>query len=506
MSDTAVVESGTRLQNFLDRAGLRGFPWKTASILYTISWGWIFLVRDSLWADDWARFIIGETFEFTRLGLPPWLNYERSLFHFLGLTGIRCTIFLSFFLSGLAMYGAMSQSDYLNYQQRKLFVLLFLVFPFNTARVALQSFHYTISYFFFFLGWYLITNFRSRKIYLISLGLFLLSFAMHSLLVFYILPALHLILLEEAKGVRKVVFWIKRNYLFVSLPFIYWLLRAIYWPETDPYHNLTVERFVTLFSFLVSISGLSYVVFRFQKKLTKFKQSLVLMAIGCCCLLVGILPYVVAGFFPVNLEFFCKYLITFLGRSDWYSRHQILEPLGAAILVVGVVEFLSKFLGNAVRQIRFSVLAGCLVFNLGFGFEYVVDFSKQKAVVAELGDIGKMKVGHTFQFIDQTVGLNVRGRIYRPWDWSGLVWRAYGFSSKQKAQIEISCETDDARLVLIQGPETHWEALKNWVSDGDMGFEVTVDDTPGACKPEMATSEKVSGSTPILFYFTGAKG
>ncbi|MFM9071446.1 MAG: hypothetical protein ACKOPL_08275, partial [Acidimicrobiaceae bacterium] len=64
----------------------------------------------------------------------------------------------------------------------------------------------------------------------------------------------------------------------------------------------------------------------------------------------------------------------------------------------------------------------------------------------------------------------------------------------------------DTRLVLIQGPETHWEALKNWVNDGDMGFKVSVDDTPGACKPEMVTSEKVSGAIPILFYFTGARG
>ncbi|MFZ9359473.1 MAG: hypothetical protein ACO3BW_08335, partial [Ilumatobacteraceae bacterium] len=56
MSDIAVAESGTRLQNFLDRAGLRGFPWKTATILYTISWGWLFIVRDSYWSDDWDEF------------------------------------------------------------------------------------------------------------------------------------------------------------------------------------------------------------------------------------------------------------------------------------------------------------------------------------------------------------------------------------------------------------------------------------------------------------------
>ncbi|MFZ9644954.1 MAG: hypothetical protein ACO290_08125, partial [Ilumatobacteraceae bacterium] len=75
------------------------------------------------------------------------------------------------------------------------------------------------------------------------------------------------------------------------------------------------------------------------------------------------------------------------------------------------------------------------------------------------------------------------------------------------AKISFTCANfSNRKWILIQGPETHWEALKNWVSDGDMGFEVTVDDTPGACKPEMVTSEKVSGAIPILFYFTGAKG
>ena len=77
----------------------------------------------------------------------------------------------------------------------------------------------------------------------------------------------------------------------------------------------------------------------------------------------------------------------------------------------------------------------------------------------------------------------------------------------KSSRVATTCDSPkDTRLVLIQGPETHWEALKNWVSDGDLGFKVTVDDTPGACKPEMVTSERVSGAIPILFYFTGVKG
>ncbi|MFM8505187.1 MAG: hypothetical protein ACKOBB_09140, partial [Acidimicrobiaceae bacterium] len=76
MSDTSVAESGTRLQNFLDRSGFRGFPWKTATILYTISWGWLLIVHDSYWAADWEYFVFPElsTFDFDTLGFAPWMK------------------------------------------------------------------------------------------------------------------------------------------------------------------------------------------------------------------------------------------------------------------------------------------------------------------------------------------------------------------------------------------------------------------------------------------------
>ena len=64
---------------------------------------------------------------------------------------------------------------------------------------------------------------------------------------------------------------------------------------------------------------------------------------------------------------------------------------------------------------------------------------------------------------------------------------------------------ENGRFVEIDGPETHWQALKNWVSDGGMGFDVTVDDTRGACKLKFMQTAEVSGSIPFLFYFTGAK-
>ena len=507
MSEIAVAEPGTRLQNFLDRDGLRGFPWKTATILYTISWGWLFIVRESLWADDWAR--VRGDLNFRGAGLAPWLKYELDLFHLLGLTGIRTLIFLTFFLSGLAMFGISSRISILDYSQRKFFILLFIILPFNTARVALQSFHYTIAYVLFFVAWYLIINFHPRALYCLSLVLFFFSFGMHSLLPFYILPVIHLFFLEEIKSLQTALGWIRRNIVLIMLPLIYWTIRNIFWPEDSLYHDITASRVYRSASFPISISILLLIFYQIQRRFTTKRHGLRIVMVGIFSMSMGILAYVVHGFFKSDWSFSGKYLTTFLGRSDWYSRHQILQPLGAALVTVGVIELISKFRRNKMKQLQILILSICVVINIGFGFEYAVDYSKQKVVISELKRIGDDKAKSATQFVDQTTLLNARGHTYRPWDWSGMIWRAYDSELQYGTDvvIETSCSPRPSlRLVLIQGPETHWQALKNWVSDGDMGFKVTVDDMPGACKPEMVTAEKVSGAIPILFYFIGAKG
>jgi hypothetical protein len=109
-------------------------------------------------------------------------------------------------------------------------------------------------------------------------------------------------------------------------------------------------------------------------------------------------------------------------------------------------------------------------------------------------------------FADSTQNLNARGRRVRDRDWVAAIVTAYGLDVAERVKILPSCEGgEDGRFVEINGPDTHWQALKNWVGDGDMGFEVTIDDSPGACKPELMQIERVSGVIPILFYFTGAR-
>ena len=507
MSDVLVSEPGTRLQNFLDRAGFRGFPWKTATILYTISWGWLFIVRDSLWADDWEMFTTYANLNFDRYGFAPWYQYLVSTTEFLGPAFARAIIFLAFFLAGLFMFGILQRFDLFTQRPNQMFVLAFLILPFNTARVSLMTLLYSVSYFVFFFAWYLLVRCKSQNLYLCSLTLFFLSFGMHSLLSFYFLPVLHKFLLLKVGSVSPLIAFARANFVMLLLPVSYWGVRSIFWTPEVAYHDVSLTSLLKTSYFVLISGGLLLIIFVLQLKLKAKKQSLRLVVAGILSIFLGIYAYVIYGSFFPNWSFFSKYIETFLGRSDWYSRHQTLQPLGAALLIVGVIGLLPKFLKKFTKQIQIFILVVCVVFDIGFGFEYVVDYSKQKEVISVLKAEGEGNLGIIYQFVDQTTLLNARGRAYRERDWEGLIWLAYGVESMKSSRVVTTCDSPkDTRLVLIQGPETHWQALKNWVSDGDMGFKVTVDDTPGACKPEMVTAEKVSGAIPILFYFTGVKG
>ena len=446
-------------------------------------------------------------YDFDPQGFAPWYKTLVWSIQIVGPTAARLLIFASFFFAGIFLKGISERCEFLNERQSQITVLTFLILPFNAARVSLMVLLYTFSYFVFFMAWYLFIRFKTRKIPAISLILFFISFGMHSLLLFYFLPVLHKFFLSKPKKLRDLVLYAWANFVIFVLPVLYWVVRSIFWPEELVYHSVGLSRLSGTASFVLLSVLVLFLTFFMQRRAFAVKQSLQIIFVGILCLFFGIFAYVVLGFFPADWSFFPKYIETFLGRSDWYSRHQTLQPLGAALLIVGVIGLLPKYLKKFTKQIQALVLAACVVFNVGFGFEYVVDHSKQKEVISVLKEEGESESGSNYQFVDQSSLLNARGRAYRERDWQGLIWLAYGVESMQASRVETMCESPkDARLVLIQGPETHWEALKNWVSDGDMGFKVTVDDSPGACKPEMVTSEKVSGAIPILFYFTGAKG
>ena len=501
---------GTWFKIFIDRAGLSGFPWKTATILYTISWGWLFIVRDSYWSDDWDEFKFRDLtgYDYGAFGFAPWKNLNVLVFDNFGPAFLRVAVFVFFFLSCLFVYKILGEISFINSGQRLAISLLFLILPFNTPRVALYTFYFSLSYCLFFAAWYFLVSSRSRRFQFLACALFFLSFQMFTMLVFFLLPVVHLFALDRRDKMHDVASWLRKNLFLVSLPFLYWIMRGFFWSSSRSYHELTDNKVKGFLRFILLFLTIGVGLFALYRRSSPSRRKVFLpIFFGFGSMLIAYLPYVIYGLVGYGFNVPLTYLVTMLGRSDWFSRHQILQPLGLSILLVGLIGLLPSFLKRFRDWIVGVILLISVVLNVGFGFEYVVDYSKQISVVTALGAESNKTAGDEIQMVDQTTFLNARQRSYRERDWLGLVGLAEGVDSAKKLKVIGGCSVNpNTRLVLIQGPETHWQALKNWVGDGDMGFEVTVDDTPGACKSEVVTSEKVSGAIPILFYFTGAKG
>ena len=325
---------------------------------------------------------------------------------------------------------------------------------------------------------------------------------MHSLVLFFVLPLLFF--LHQFRTDRKLKLK-NRLVVLTALPVLYVIGRALFWSASNSYHSLSIRYVLTLLE-LSALIFIATCLFLWLGKRSS-NMSKLLVVFGFLSSLLGISAYVLGGMMGLIVNFLPNLLVGTFGRSDWSSRHLTLLPLGASLFLVGILGLVLRR-GSRLKKTLFGTLLSiCVVINVGFGFEYVVDYSKQQAVVVELSSKGQAPGIDKYKFADQTTLLNARGRRYRERDWWGLVWSAYGLSAAERAEILTSCEAvETARFVEIKGPMTHWVALKNWVSDRDMGFEVTIDDGLIPCDQKRSFPKEVSiFQIPIVFYFTGAK-
>ena len=319
MTDTAFAKSGTRLQNFLDRGGLRCFPWKTATILYTISWGWLFIVRDSYWADDWNAFLHPEItpFDYDSLGLAPWIELNRVVFELFGPGVFRLVTFCFYFGSGVAVFGITKSIKCLNLIQRKQVLLLFLLLPFGSARVTLMVFHYTTAYFAFFFAWFLFVNFSTKSSKCLYMLLFFFSFQMHSLLFFVLLPILLAATEVRVNSILQLLRFFKDNLILICLPFLYAGLRTMFWNEQFQYHAISTDGLVQYLK-IVSACSLVLAALFFASKFRSFPKEILIFGIATSVL--ALTPYILGGFYLSSNYFVVIFFEWMLGAFGLVSQ------------------------------------------------------------------------------------------------------------------------------------------------------------------------------------------
>lgn len=510
MSDQMVVDSPK--PHFLDRVGLRGFPWVTAFVLYTISYGWFWNVRNSFWCDDyWAFYYPGIPENWHVMGFPKWIFLNKWLYELIGPGFMRLVIFVVFFISAICFYGISRKISYLNEQLRKFATLLFLLLPFNTTRVTLMVFHYTTAYFWFFLAWYLIVTFKSIWIKLLAASLFFLSFQMYSLPVFFALPILHLLNLEEIKDSRQLFLCIRKNLFLIIVSPVYVVLRWFFWnSKSAGLHNPSMPQLFLLGKILLAPGLIVILILVFAKyRFVEKRATLYLVAISLFAIFLGLAPYIAYGSFhgPVavrpGIGLFRGYWTYFLGDSNWQDRFLILQPFGVSLLICSLLYFIPLKIRRVQLFLQIMVISICVLINTGFGFEFIVDYAKQKEVVSELRNVGFDSTISEYVIIDRATHLNARGHPVG--DWLYLVPIAYGVAPERVSVSNQCISSNGSRLVVIDGKKSYWKALRNWISQGDFGFSVEILDSPILCTPDLVENSRMQNQIPLLLYFNDTK-
>ena len=130
---------------------LAGFPWVSAIVLYTLSWGWSLLRPNTLYWDDWEVYfnkpLSNGIKTLDEMGRAPWGGLIEYLLLHIGVWAVTVATFLVFLASSLLVFGILRHRLAIESSVARMVVLLFLIVPVNHARISVAIFDYTTSYF-----------------------------------------------------------------------------------------------------------------------------------------------------------------------------------------------------------------------------------------------------------------------------------------------------------------------------------------------------------------------
>jgi len=426
-------------------------------LLYSISFGLIIFNNGIFW-DGWVLYdqdplVILNMFK-QGGAFAYWIAYFHNiLLSFkIGIFIERLLIFSSFIFSAFFLHSILKKVKEISNASRLFIVLFFTLFPVNFARISMITMMYTLCYFMFFLGFWLLSKYLENKLIflrILSLIFLFFSFSTNSLLVFYIIPILYILYFEKDsfKNIRLLSKRVLKYFDFILMPVLFYIIKTLFFKSYSIYGgyyntislrslflspiNFIItfdksfiyvinESFNFLYSNLFIILIISIILFIFLENIytcygENGKNDLRFLLFGIIAFLAGVFPYVAVGKIPSSF--------------DLSSRHQLLVPLGASFIIYyGLKIFLNKLRLNFRIQIFiFSLIIVLFISSNFFSYlEYQKDWFKQLSLVEnfKLSDI--VKNNTTFLFKDNTLELNAKKRVYRFYEYGGLMKLAFG--------------------------------------------------------------------------------
>lgn len=446
-------------------------------LLYSLAHGWLLFGR-GIYGDDWILLSGRKTVLdlFSQTGVA-WVGHFHNFLHTLsrGAFFYRLFVFLSYLFAGLFMHSILRGVTHITSRLHCFFIaLFFMVFPVNNARIAQINAPAALCYFAFYLAFWLVSLYftKAKKVPLrvAALLLFSFSFFINSFLVFYSVVLLYIVYMERSRfpSRRSPAGYVAAYFDFLLIPALFWTLKNVFFsphslPEISyssglhmiPGHKqelvgiqpmeeyYAVGLYGILRAILQSFSAfytsfftvldaaakyVSFSAFLFASLFTlvflkkdqhdsdeQDKNMLWLFAAGIFSFYAAVFPYYVVGKIPHLMAF--------------ESRHQLLVPLGAGLLLTAGLHTLFRRLelNRKTQVFIFALLAGFFIqYDIYEYLSYERDWYKQLSLTENFKSSGIIKNHATFLFKDNTLELNVNDRMYTFYDYTGLFKSAFG--------------------------------------------------------------------------------
>ncbi|MEA5088423.1 hypothetical protein [Solidesulfovibrio sp.] len=416
------------------------------STVYTLSYGLI-LLNSGIYSDDhcyaWhspktVEAIVGSLNIFPPV-LPRFFSFFFELSHYVLIQ--RVIVFLCFYLSGILVYKLANKI--LGETPSIIASLFFSIYPGFFLRLEISTVHYTICYFLFYSASLLYAHALGKKRVFSSVlaTIFLFtSYTTHSLIFFSPVLVAYLWLLNRQAAFKPRELGVPIGLISIAT-ILYILVQTIYFPQTN-YHKIRFDivnllilhavsyyrsLFLTinesihlLFNYTVTMLLLSTAIYFCLKKLyTPFKlYSNALFLFGLLALSCGMVAYNLLGY-PI-------------GDMDLYSRHQLLVPLGAALILLAIIDLVARqFKSTSIFLFAAALIVACFIsYNINKFVEYQVDWYKQRSLILNFRNSELVRNNTTFVVQDCEPELNASGRMYRIYEYTGLMKAAFGTETR----------------------------------------------------------------------------
>jgi hypothetical protein len=431
-----------------------------------------------------------------------------------GVLAERGLVFLTFLFSALFILAILKRHvNSLDRIDRLLLAMLIAVFPANFARISLATVQYSVSFFLFFAGVFLFSLYLEHRRPLLRIAsplLLFLSFSTNSFLFYYLVFGLFVAVAERSRltGWKSALRTAASYADLILLPFLFWILKNSFFHPTGIYEGYNK---VPSLAVIMSVPHWKHILARFASHfsgsffaafVTSFRSvfSRPDLGITFALLLSAWIPFLSAprrsgttsappgiqfSLSSIDLRLVITGVILYFtgtypyllvkkigGMEDWASRHDLLLPIAAGVLLFAGIRIISVGFRPIYRGIAGVFIAAFLLFDFSVQLDYLRDWRKQESLILHFRSSPVVRNHSHFLFRDSTLNLNARDRTYRFYELTGMMRNAIG-DDRRYAGLENS-QPPASRL-----DEFHRYAHYNFKSYRPVPPEVLVEIMPG---------------------------